>query len=164
MRWRAFADDCPQLAGIARDWIADRHIMLLGTLRTDGSPRISAVECDLVGDEFCTGMIWQSAKALDLLRDPRMTVHSLPPGKDNPAGDLKLYGRAVAVEDEIKRSYEDVMFARLAWRPPEPYHCFALDIAEAGLVVFKNGGREIVSWREDRTGNRSSTRFVKDLY
>jgi hypothetical protein len=164
MRWRAFADACPQLAGIAREWIADRHIMLLGTLRADGSPRISAVECDLVGDEFCTGMIWQSAKALDLLRDPRMTVHSLPPGKDNPAGDLKLYGRAVAVEDDVKRAYEDVMFARLAWRPPEPYHCFALDIAEAGTVVFKNGGREIVSWREDREGDRSSTRFVKDLY
>jgi hypothetical protein len=135
--------------------------MLLGTLRADGSPRISAVECDLVGDEFCTGMIWQSAKALDLLRDPRMTVHSLPPGKDNPAGDLKLYGRAVAVEDDLKRAYEDVMFARLAWRPPEPYHCFALDIAEAGMVVFKDGGREIVSWREGR-GTR--TRFVKDLY
>ena len=161
MRWRAFADECPQLAGIAREWIADRHIMLLGTLRPDGSPRISAVECDLVGDEFCTGMIWQSAKALDLLRDPRMTVHSLPPGKDNPAGDLKLYGRAIAVEDETKRAYEDVMFARLAWRPPEPYHCFALDVAEAGMVVFANGGREIVSWREGR-GTR--TRFVKDLY
>ena len=164
MRWRAFADECPQLAGIAREWIADRHIMLLGTLRADGSPRISAVECDLVGDEFCTGMIWQSAKALDLLRDPRMTVHSLPPGKDNPAGDLKLYGRAVAVEDDLKRAYEDVMFARLAWRPPEPYHCFALDIAEAGMVVFANGGREIVSWRADRRGNRTRTRFVKDLY
>jgi hypothetical protein len=161
MRWRAFADDCPDLAAVATEWIVDKHIMLLGTLRADGSPRISAVECDAVGDELCTGMIWQSAKALDLLRDPRLTVHSLPPGKDNPAGDLKLYGRAVAVEGELKRAYGDVMFARLAWRPPEPYHLFALDVAEAGMVVFRDGGRQITGWRAGR-GTRS--RFVRDLY
>jgi hypothetical protein len=161
MRWRAFADDCPDLAAVAAQWIVDKHIMLLGTLRADGSPRISAVECDAVGDELCTGMIWQSAKALDLMRDPRFTVHSLLPGKDNPAGDLKLYGRVAAVEGERKRAYEDVLFARIQWRPPEPYHLFSLDVAEAGMVVFRDGGRQVTSWREGR-GTRS--RFIRDLY
>ncbi|MBX6356458.1 MAG: pyridoxamine 5'-phosphate oxidase family protein [Micromonosporaceae bacterium] len=106
MRWCDFAAECPDLAGIAQEWIVDQHILLLGTLRADGSPRISALECDLVGGDLMIGMIWRSAKARDLLRDPRMTVHSLPPGKDNPGGDLKLYGRALAVEGERKRAYE----------------------------------------------------------
>lgn len=151
MRWAEFARACPELAGIAREWIADEHIMLLGTLRPDGSPRISAVECDLVGDDLCTGMIWQSAKARDLLRDPRMTVHSLPPGKDNPAGDLKLYGRAVDVpEPARRRAYEETLYARMRWRPAEPYHLFALDIDGAGFVRFRDDGRDVWSWRPGR--------------
>jgi hypothetical protein len=161
VNWHDFAAASPELATVAKDWIADKHIMLLGTLRADGSPRISAVECDLVGDELVTGMIWQSSKALDLERDPRLTVHSLPPGKDNPDGDLKLYGRAVPAGPELKRAYEDALDRRLDWRPPEPYHAFALDITEAGMVRFANGGREITSWR---TGGATRRRFVKDLY
>ena len=52
MRWADFVRECPELGAIATEWIADRHILLLGTLRADGSPRISAVECDVVGDDL----------------------------------------------------------------------------------------------------------------
>jgi Pyridoxamine 5'-phosphate oxidase len=147
MRWGGFTTECPELAALAREWIVDRHILLLGTLRADGSPRISALECDVAGEELYIGMIWRSAKALDLLRDPRMTVHSLPPGMENPAGDLKLYGRAVAVEGEHKRAYQKEIFQRLQWRPDEPYHCFALDLDSAGFVRFRDGGRDVWHWR-----------------
>lgn len=61
-------------------------------------------------------------------------MHSLPPGKDNPAGDLKLHGRAVAIEGAQKRAYEAELFARIQWKPADPYHCFALDLDSAGLV------------------------------
>ena len=43
------------------------------------------------------GMIFRSAKALDLLRDDRATVHSWPPDNQGRKGDIKLYARAVAV-------------------------------------------------------------------
>jgi hypothetical protein len=147
MNWSGFRQVCPELAAVADAWIAEQHVLLLGTLRADGWPRISAVECDLVGDDLCVGMIWQSVKALDLLRDPRLTVHSLPPGRENTDGDLKLYGRAVPVEGGPKRAYEDVMHARLGWRPPEPYHCFALDVESAGLVRFAGAAQEVLGWR-----------------
>jgi hypothetical protein len=149
MRWREFGRECPELAEVAREWLAERHILLLGTLRPDGSPRISAVECDVVdGADLCCGMIWQSTKALDLLRDPRMTAHSLPPGMSNPAGDLKLYGRAVEVtEPAQRRAYEETLYARIEWKPDEPYHLFALDIESAGFVKFVGDAREVVHWR-----------------
>ncbi|GAA0812343.1 pyridoxamine 5'-phosphate oxidase family protein [Spirilliplanes yamanashiensis] len=147
MNWTAFRAQAPELATLADEWIADAHVLLLGTLRADGSPRISAVECDVSGDDLCIGMIWQSTKALDLERDPRLTVHSLPPGRENTRGDLKLYGRARALEAPEKRAYEAVMQARLDWAPSEPYHAFAVDVTSAGLVVFEGGGQSVLSWR-----------------
>jgi hypothetical protein len=157
MRWTEFAMACPQFAELVKERMIDPHITLLGTLRADGAPRISAVECDLVGDDLYTGMIWRSVKALDLLRDPRMTMHTLPPGKDNPLGDLKLYGRAVPVEDpDARRRYGDVLYARIQWRPEEPFHCFAVDIESAGFVRFHDGGRDVWRWA---AGSRLHTSF-----
>ena len=150
MRWASFRAACPELADLAAEWIAERHIVLLGTLRSDGSPRISAVECDVVGDDLCSGMIWQSRKAVDLVRDPRLTLHSLPPGLSNPEGDVKLYGVAVPVEGAGKRAYEAVLRERVGWSPGEPYHCFAYDITAAGLVRYRDGGRDVWRWREGR--------------
>jgi hypothetical protein len=147
VRWARFVDECPELGRVATEWIAERHILLLGTLRADGSPRISAVECDLVGDDLVSGMIWRSTKALDLERDPRMTVHSLPPGLSNPDGDIKLYGVAVPLDAEGKRAYERILHARIEWSPSEPYHCFAFDVASAALVRFRDNGREAWRWR-----------------
>jgi hypothetical protein len=160
MQWAEFARECPELAEIGREWIVDRHIVLLGTLRADGSPRISAVECDLVAEDLCSGMIWQSTKALDLERDPRLTLHSLPPGLENPAGDLKLYGRAVPLPADQKRAYERVLFDLIQWSPSEPYHCFGYDITSAGFVRFQDNGRISWSWQ---TGGPLRKEFRPDV-
>jgi hypothetical protein len=150
MRWSDFAKSCPELAGPTRERFERQQIFLLGTLRPDGSPRISGVECDFVGEDLMTGMIWRSTKALDLLRDDRMTIHSLVPDKAHESeneGDIKLYGRAVEVTDpEAKRRYQQVVQARLDWCPEEPYHCFAFDIHRAGLVRFEKEGRHVWNW------------------
>jgi hypothetical protein len=150
VRWSSFRAACPPLADLAAGWIAERHILMLGTVRVDGSPRISAVECDVVDDDLCSGMIWQTRKALDLVRDPRLTVHSLPPGLSNPEGDVKLYGVAVSLEGPDKRAYERVLHERVGWSPTDPYHCFAYDITSAGLVRYRDGGRDVWRWREGR--------------
>lgn len=151
MRWDEFAQSCPELAGLVRERFEREQIFLLGTLRPDGSPRISGVECDFVGGDLCTGMIWQSTKALDLLRDPRMTIHSLVPDKAHEPehqGDLKLYGRATEVGDpDRKAAYADAIEARIDWRPEEPFHCFAFDIQRAGHVRFADGNRQVATWR-----------------
>lgn len=136
---------------MVRQRFEHQQIFLLGTLRADGTPRISAVECDFVDADLMTGMIWRSAKALDLQRDARMTIHSLVPDKAHESeneGDLKLYGRAIEVTDPIrKHAYEDVIEKRIDWRPSEPYHCFAVDIDHASLVRFADGGRQVWIWR-----------------
>jgi hypothetical protein len=149
MRWLEFTRACPELAELAADRFARDQLVLLGTVRPDGSPRISAVECDFAAGELMTGMIFRSVKARDLLRDPRATIHSWPPGKDNPDGDVKLYGRLVEVTDPgLKRAYEEAIFARIKWRPKEPYNCFAVDVESAGFVRFVEDDEEIWAWRD----------------
>lgn len=161
MRWQDFEQAAPELARLARERFAQDQLVLLGTLRRDGSPRISAVECDFTGEDFCVGMMTPSTKASDLLRDPRVTAHSLPPGKENPLGDVKIFGRAVEVTDRrAKEVYEDAIHARIGWRPPEPYHCFAFDVTAAGFVRFENGGRRWLAWRE---GEAEREQFRGDL-
>ena len=162
MRWQEFEEQCPELAELTAARLARDQLVLLGTLRPDGSPRISAVECDITAGNLLIGMINRSVKALDLFRDPRATVHSWPPGKDNPDGDVKLYGRAVEVTDpEVKRAYEDAIFKRIAWRPHEPYHCFAVDVESAGFLKFGDAGEEIWAWR---SGTPLRRRVVKHDY
>lgn len=151
MRWSEFAEECPEFAVKVRKRFEKDQLFLIGTIRSDGSPRISGVECDFVGDDLMTSMIWQSAKAVDLLRDDRVTVHSLVGDKEHESeaqGDLKLYGRALAVDDQAqKRRYEAAIHARIDWHPDEPYHCFAFEIERAGFVRFVDQDREVWSWR-----------------
>jgi hypothetical protein len=137
MRWDEFAAAAPELAELGEERLRTRELCFVGTLRRNGWPRISPVEPDFVGGELMLGMMWRSPKALDLLRDPRLVVHSALADRHDLAGDIKLYGRAIAVEDEYRRdAYRATVTARIDWDPPGPYHLFAVDIESAGFVTF----------------------------
>ena len=99
MRWDEFTVAAPELAGLGEERLRDRELCLLGTLRKNGYPRISPVEPEFVDGELMLGLMWQSPKALDLLRDPRCVVHSVVSDRAGTEGDFKLYGKAVPVED-----------------------------------------------------------------
>jgi len=139
VRWSAFAEAAPELATLAHRRFDENRLGLLGTLRKDGSPRISPVEVFFVDDEPLLGMMWRSMKALDLLRDPRLVLHSATSNPDGNEGDVKLYGRVIDVPDPmVRKRYADVLEERLDWRPKDPYHLFAMDILSAGYVAFGN--------------------------
>ena len=151
MRWSAFAEACPEIAGLAEERFRADELVLVGTIRRDGSPRISPNEPDLAGGRLFISMMWRSKKALDLLRDPRIVVHSLPSDRMNPGGDIKLYGRAVDEHDPaVREAFRDAIRARIDWAPEEPeFHCFSLDVTSAGYTVFGKGSHAI-AWDPDR--------------
>ena len=98
--WDEFAAAEPEFAARVRALFEAQKHMTLATLRRDGSPRISGTEVRFAGGEVVLGMMRGSRKALDLLRDPRMALHSPtvdPPEGDPSAwvGDAKIAGRAV---------------------------------------------------------------------
>jgi len=138
VRWDEFATAAPELALLGEERLRGRELCLVGTLRKNGWPRISPVEPEFVEGELMLGMMWQSPKALDLLRDPRLVVHSVVSDRMGSEGDFKLYGRAVAVEESERRArYRASVKARIDWEPDEPnYHVFAVDVESAGFVTF----------------------------
>ena len=92
------------------------------------------------------GMMWRSKKALDLRRDQRLSLATPQAHHDAPHGDLKLYGRALEIDERRRKSrLEDVQEAAINWRPTEPYHAFAVDLERAGFISFGKD-RRMMRW------------------
>jgi hypothetical protein len=144
--WAEFDQAAGELADLARERFEGAGLVLLGSMRKDGWPRISPVECQIFEGQLYLGMMWRSRKALDLLRDPRCVVHSLVTDKEGTEGDVKVYGRALDVTDPDERErYGQVLQEQIGWRPEGDFHLFALDIDQVGYVRFEGG--EQITWR-----------------
>jgi hypothetical protein len=138
MQWDEFAIACPEIAMLGEERLRRNELCLVGTLRKDGWPRISPCEPDFAAGQLLLGMMWQSKKALDLLRDPRCVVHSCVSDRMGTEGEFKLYGSAVNIQDPtLRETYRQTIFARIGWEPEEPnYHLFAIDISSAAFATF----------------------------
>ena len=129
--WRDLEQAAPEIArrGMAR--LSSARVALLGTLRRDGSPRISPVEPYIVNGQLLIGAMAWSAKAGDLRRDSRYVLHSVVTGPDSGEAELKLYGPAAQAAQDLRGAAADAWW--LAW-PPDKAAVFTLHIAQAVLV------------------------------
>ncbi len=94
MSWSRLEAETPELARLGRELLERRSLVMLGTLRADGSPRISPVETTLVDGELVFGAMRRSGKARDLRRDQRCALQTIVADPDAGEPELKLYGRA----------------------------------------------------------------------
>jgi hypothetical protein len=91
--WSRLEAEAPELGALARERLA-RGFGLLGTVRADGSPRVSPVETLLLDGELVVGIMRRSGKAQDLRRDPRIALQSPVSDPNGGEPELKLYWRA----------------------------------------------------------------------
>ncbi len=149
MRWTEFLEAAPEIAGRAVERIEKPGLALIGTVRRDGSPRVSPCELMVFESDLVLGMMWSSTKALDLLRDPRCVVHSVVSDKNGTEGEVKLRGRAASVEDRERRErYARRVFEESGFEIKEPSHLFALDIEDATYVKYHSEGDQTLGrWR-----------------
>lgn len=154
--WKQFADSAPALAAVCLERFRSTDLVMLGTLRKDGRPRVTPIEFFFFEDDLFIGGMWQSKKLLDLQRDPRCVLHSTTSDKDGLQGDMKLYGDATEVRDEAYRErYGQALVAATGWRPEGPFHLFTIDITEAAFTVFGGG----VSLFRSRLEGAAGVRF-----
>ena len=147
MNWREFREATSEMAELGEERFQRTGLVLVGTICKDGSPRISPVEPLITEGHLFLGMMWQSMKALDLLRDPRCLVHSTICNRDGSEGEFKLRGNAVDVPDPDTRDrYSDALFEKIAWRPKEPYHLFSMDIESASFIFYEDEEKMVKRW------------------
>ena len=147
--WADFAREKPELAQRGEALLEATGLCMLGTLRANGYPRISPVEPLLHDGQLYLGMMWQSRKARDLLRDPRCVVHNAHADKNGTDGDFKLYGLARDIADPDEREgYCRALEAKIGWRPEnDEFHLFAVDVTEVGWFRVVAGSHETEAWR-----------------
>jgi Pyridoxamine 5'-phosphate oxidase len=98
--WRDVEQSEPEFAvRVRRLFDAGRH-KTIATLRADGSPRISGIECEFADGELRFGSMPGARKGADLSRDPRFALHgpAFHPEEGKEAewpGEAKIAGRAV---------------------------------------------------------------------
>jgi hypothetical protein len=146
VNWKEFAQSAPELADLFEKQLAETQLCLLGTISASGWPRISPCEAYIADGDLMLGMMWQSRKAVDLLRDARLTVTTPQCDREAGPGDVKLYGFGVPVEEpKRKNQLADAQEAVINWRPTEPFHVFALDVRRASYIAFGDN-RRMVRW------------------
>jgi Pyridoxamine 5'-phosphate oxidase len=156
MIWRDLEAAAPELARLGKERLEQKRVALLGTLRRDGSPRISPVEPFLTQGHLLFGAMSWSMKTRDLVRDPRCALHSAVADPDSGEGELKLYGRATKADDRLRDA------PREAWwvgRPSEAASVFSLDIEQATFITWdlEHGEMTVRRWSPQR-GYTEATR------
>jgi hypothetical protein len=124
--WATFTTAEPELAELVEKRFGAFTHHILATLRKDGSPRTSGLEVRFVNGELWLGMMPDSLKALDLIRDPRFALQANPgEGQSMGGGDVRISGRAIEVHDAGTRArYSEEV------EPPEPFHLFRTELTE----------------------------------
>jgi hypothetical protein len=150
MRWSELEDRQPRLAATARRRLVDPGVLLVVTLRSDGTPRLSPVEPFVQDGRLLLSMMWGSLKAKDLERDPRVLVHSIVTNREGGEGELKVRGTAVAVDDPaVQERYAAAVGDELGWRPVVGrFHLFDIDVDDVTFIRYdhETGDQHVVTW------------------
>ncbi len=158
--WSDVVAAAPDLAAAVRDRFEATGLGLLGTLRADGSPRVSGLEPLFALGELWFGMMPDGRKSADLLRDPRFAIHSATVDKQVNDGDAKISGRAVLVEDDDVIARYRAAFAAEAGQepPPGPMHLFRADVTE--ISILRPAGDHLdIRWWSATTGAHQLDRY-----
>ena len=147
--WAEVERSAPELAAqvLARFLCHPHHI--LGTLRSDGSPRLSGINVMCNDGYLWFGSMPGAVKLADIERDARIALHSAPLHESLEGGDAQISGIAVPLEaSRVKQ-----------WRPDTPNdgEYFSVLINSMHLVVVEGENLAVNMW-DNEHGVRSVNR------
>jgi pyridoxamine 5'-phosphate oxidase-like protein len=149
MRWSEISARQPALGAVADRLLIEPGVLLAGTIRRDGTARISGVEPLVLDGDLWLSMMSGSAKARDLARDPRVVLNSVITSPSPPA-EVKVRGtvRAVTGRDRQER-YAAAVREQIGWQPVAGQ--FTLLIVEVADVTYigseaGTGAQHVARW------------------
>jgi len=143
--WDEFRRQAPDLADAVSARLTATLHSILGTVRADGSPRLTGLEVHFGEGELWLAMMPDSRKADDLRRDPRFSIHSAP-DVSMVDGDAKVSGLAHTVDDEPTRArFAAALEQEL---PPSGMGLFRADLTDASLARVDGDDMVIDIWRD----------------
>lgn len=150
--WTEFAAHAPRIAEIfTRRHTATGKLCLLGTLRADGSPRISPMEPALFEGQLWIGGMPGTQKFRDLLRDPRFTLHTATVDTQVSDGDAKVSGVVEDVHDDaLHQRYAEALFKESGFdlRGQKFDHFFRGIITTSSAVEVGGDHMDVTVWTE----------------
>jgi hypothetical protein len=145
--WKSIEHEEPEFAQRVRRLLdAGRH-KTIATLRADGSPRISGIECEFTDGDLQFGSMTGARKGADLKRDPRFALHgpTFHPeeGKEGQwPGEAKIAGRAIVAAPSTGEEEEGQPDGEM----------FVADITEVVITALNPEATRLVveSWTPER--------------
>jgi hypothetical protein len=146
--WSAIEQAEPDFAAKVQQLFDGGRHKTIATLRADGSPRISGIECEFADGEVRFGSMTGARKGADLRRDPRFALHgpTFHPveGKEGEwPGEAKIAGRAVPAGPVVP--------AEEGGEAPDG-EMFVADIDEVVVTGLNDDANKLVveSWTAER--------------
>jgi len=149
--WNEFAEAAPRIAAIfSRRHAATGNLCMLGTLRSDGFPRISPVEPRFFENQLWIAGMPNTTKFRDLARDPRFCLHTATVDTEVKEGDAKLWGVVDDVQDKaLHQRFAQALFDETGFdiRGEEFDHCYRADLTGGSAVEVGDGHMDITIWK-----------------
>ena len=145
----------PDLADRVRAILSSTTNAVLGTIRRDGSPRLSGADPYFHDGQLRIWSMPQARKGQDLRRDPRIAVHSIPwdsrrlrdGAADVGAADAKVTGTAVLTTDAAELSaFRAWLTSERGFEPPEDWDLFTIDIDSVTVISAEDGQLVVDRW------------------
>jgi hypothetical protein len=160
MEWSDLISQQPALGKVAHEALIEPGVLLIGTIRRDGSTRISGVEPLIMDGLLWVSMLQDSMKAGDLRRDSRITLNSIVTSPD-PITEIKVRG---TVRRESDRAVHDrfaaTVAATLGWQPVVGrFTLFAIGIDDVTYIGYdaETRGQQVARWPADIEYIRQAT-------
>lgn len=149
--WREFTQAAPRIATtFTRRHNATGNLCMLGTLRSDGFPRISPIEPRVFEDQLWIVGMPDTTKFHDLSRDPRFCLHTATVDTEVKDGDAKLFGVVEDIPDRaLQQRFAEALYDQtgLDIRGQEFDHFYRADLTGASAVQVTDGHLDITIWK-----------------
>jgi hypothetical protein len=149
MRWSEISARQPALGAVADRLLIEPGVLLAGTIRRDGTARISGVEPLVLDGDLWLSMMSGSAKSRDLGRDPRVVLNSVITSPSPPAEiKVRCTAHVVTGQDQQER-YAAAVRDQIGWQPAAgQFTLFAVEVADVTYIGSEpgTGAQHVARW------------------